>query len=180
MWHFWWVFLYFPVKNVVNAQMRYTVTFGLRLINSIIGSANDLSSVFSWHLDPPFSCHHWSKNSMWPNIIQHFRSTNNYEPETIVTLARVSLKVRIKKMRANENNLGLLGNSVWPKSHQGGECRSGLEVEPHLARSTLESSANFRSPSTANGQKFLSFSPDWFTPTEKMRQKVERWKKGTQ
>ena len=115
-----------------------------------------------------------------PTFSNIFRSTNNYEPETIVTLARVSLKVRIKKMRANENNLGLLGNCVWPKSHQGGECRSGLEVEPHLARSTLESSANFRSPSTANGQKFLSFSPDWFTPTEKMRQKVERWKKGTQ
>ena len=32
------------------------VTFAHTLINSIIGAANDLSSVFSWHLDPPLSC----------------------------------------------------------------------------------------------------------------------------
>ena len=31
-------------------------TFG-HLINSVIGTANDLSSVFSWHLNPPFSDH---------------------------------------------------------------------------------------------------------------------------
>ena len=54
---FWFAYQCFPWDMV---------TFGRSLINSIIGAANDLSSVFSWHLDPPFSCHCWPGNTRWP------------------------------------------------------------------------------------------------------------------
>lgn len=51
------------------------------------------------------------------------------------------------------------GHTVFgPQSHQGGGCRSGPEVEPHLARSALEVCANFPPGSSQSPEVSL----DWF------------------